>query len=138
MTTPTNRGGLLPELWDWLESPLAALRTGAGNAMRIEDGVEDGRYIVRAELPGVDPDRDIDVTVDNGVLTIRAERREEQQGTRRSEFRYGALMRSLTLPAGVDEKDVRAGYDKGVLEVGFAMPETRAGRARRVPIEAAG
>lgn len=136
MTTPSGRGGLLPDLWDWLESPLAALRTGASNAMRIEDCVEDGRYVVRAELPGVDPDRDIDVTVDNGVLTIRAERREEQKGTRRSEFRYGALVRSLTLPAGVAEEDVRANYDKGILEVTFAMPSTEAGKPKRVPIEA--
>jgi HSP20 family protein len=135
MSTPDVRGGLLPELWDWLESPLTALRGGSGQAIRVEDGVRDNHYVVRAELPGVDPDKDVDVTVDNGVLTIRAERREENRDARRSEFRYGAMVRSLTLPTGVSEDDVRATYEQGILEVSFALPEERETKRRKVPIE---
>ena len=73
--------------------------------------------MIRAELPGLDPENDIEVTIDGRVLTIRAERRHEDTGPCRSEFRYGSLAREVRLPARVDAADVTARYDKGVLEV---------------------
>jgi HSP20 family protein len=79
--------------------------------------------VVRAELPGIDPEKDVEITVDNGVLTITAERREEkvegEEGTSgyRSEFRYGSYRRSMTLPTGATEDDVKATYTDGILEV---------------------
>ena len=86
-------------------------------AIRIEDRITDKEYMLRAELPGMDPDKDVQVTVHNGVLTVKAERREEEQGLNRSEFRYGMLHRSLRLPANADEKGIKATYRKGILEV---------------------
>src|SRR5215207_5260897 len=103
---------MLAELFDWLEGPF----TG-GQMMRVEDYVEEGQYVLRAELPGLDPDKDVDITVENGVLTVKAERREEKKEAHRSEFRYGAFRRSVSLPPGVDESNVKATYANGILEV---------------------
>lgn len=124
----------MPDLWDFLV-PFSALRGGAGrHTIRIEDVVQDDRYLIRAELPGVDPERDIEVMVNNGTLTIRAERRGGQMTAQRSEFRYGALIRSMSLPADVRKEDVTATYDNGILEVSFAMPDAREERTHRVPV----
>jgi len=98
---------------------------GPGQTFRVEDYTEDGTYVVRAELPGLDPDKDIDVTADSGVLTIRAERREEHEEPHHSEFRYGSLTRSVTLPATADTKKITASYDNGILQVSVPLDEAR-------------
>jgi HSP20 family protein len=108
-----------------------------GQTFRVEDYVEDNRYMIRAELPGLDPDKDIEVTVDDGTLTIHAERREEEKKPHRSEFRYGSLTRSVRLPAKTDAKDITARYEKGILEVSVPVPEAPP-EGRRVAIEKAG
>src|SRR6476646_8325195 len=87
----------LTELFDWFESgwPMVAdWRREGGHALRIEDRLEDDRYVVRAEIPGIDPDKDVEITVSDGVLTISAERREEISEKGRSEFHYGSLIRA--------------------------------------------
>src|SRR5689334_20872795 len=63
--------------------------------MRLEDEVKDGRYEVRAEIPGVDPAKDIDITVRDGQLTIKAERTEKKDFNGRSEFSYGSFVRTV-------------------------------------------
>ncbi len=129
---------IFPDLLDWLESPLTALMPfAAGQTFRVEEYVEDNRYMMRAELPGLDPDQDIEVTVDDGTLMVHAERREEEKKPHRSEFRYGSLTRSARLPAKADAKDVTARYEKGILEVSAPVPEARPA-GRRVAIEKAG
>ena len=70
------------EVFDWLESPWPLLHRGPGHPMRMEDYVRDGRYVVRAELPGIDPEKDLELTVSRGVLTITARRQEEAEGKR--------------------------------------------------------
>ena len=82
-----------------------------GRNVRIEHFEEDGVLVVRFEMPGIDPDKDVEVTIDNGVLHIKAERREETKGDGqgyRSEFRYRSFARAVSLPAGADEADVKA------------------------------
>jgi HSP20 family protein len=121
---------MFADLVDWLEGELPTLSlrpfTGA-QVMRVEDYVEDGQYVLRAELPGIDPDKDVDITVESGMLTVEAERREEKQEGRRSEFRYGVFRRSTSLPAGADEDDVSATYTDGILEVRVGIkPEEKA------------
>ncbi len=115
---PARFRAMFPELADWLESrwtgPPPFL---TGQVFRLEESVQDDRYVIRAELPGLDPEKDIDVTVDGRILTIRAERRQQDKGPYRSEFRYGSLERAVKLPARVDPAGVTARYDKGVLEV---------------------
>lgn len=108
--------------WQSLLSPL----TEQVQAIRVEDYVDDGSYVVRAELPGIDPDRDVEITVsDDDVLRIHAERRQEQKEGQRSEFRYGSFTRSLVLPHGIDAQDVQASYDQGVLTVRMPLPQEK-------------
>ncbi|MEU4424773.1 Hsp20/alpha crystallin family protein [Actinoplanes sp. NPDC024001] len=109
--------GLLPRLFgdmtDWLEVDLPRPLP----AIRFEDRITDKEYVLRAELPGLDPEKDVQITALHGVLTVKAERREESTGPSRSEFRYGMLHRSVRLPAGADEAAITAVYDKGILEI---------------------
>jgi HSP20 family molecular chaperone IbpA len=129
---------MFPDLADWLESPW----TGpppfppflAGQVFRVEESVRDDRYMIRAELPGLDPENDIEVTVDGRVLTIRAERCQRDKGSYRSEFRYGSLARAVRLPARVDAADVTARYDKGVLEVSVPVRAVEP-EGTRIPVE---
>ena len=92
--------------------------------MRLEDEMTDGRYEVRAEMPGIDPAKDVDITVRDGHLTIKAERGEKKEFEGRSEFSYGSFIRTVALPAGADEDDIKATYDKGILivSVGVSKP----------------
>ncbi len=129
--------GMFTDLADWLESPW----TGpppfiAAQTFRVEEMARDNRYVIRAELPGLDPDRDIEVTVEGRTLTIHAERRQEDDGPYRSEFRYGSLTRLFRLPAKVDANDVTARYEKGVLEVSVPVLEVKP-EGTRVAIEKA-
>lgn len=110
----------LTELFDWFESgwpAMAEWRRDGAHALRIEDRLEDDRYVVRAEIPGVDPDKDVHVTVSDGVLTISAERREQVSEKGRSEFHYGSFVRRVSLPPGTTEEELSARYDDGILEV---------------------
>ncbi|WP_420753103.1 Hsp20/alpha crystallin family protein [Rhodococcus sp. O3] len=112
----------LSEIFDTLRWPSFGTVFG-NNLIRVEDHIDDGRYIVRAEIPGVDPDKDITVTVDRGRLDIHAERTEEKAEKGRSEFSYGSFHRSVTLPPTADDDDVEASYDKGILTVSIGLAE---------------
>src|SRR6266700_6797341 len=92
-----------------------SLRPYLGQPIRIEDFVEGDHYLVRAELAGIDPEKDVEVTVGSGYLTIRAERHDKTEGKHRTEFRYGSFSRSLPLPAHVNQDDVKATYHDGIL-----------------------
>jgi HSP20 family protein len=132
-----NRPTLAELLWSaWpFENIGLDLATEGHLAMRMEEFVEGDTLVIRAELPGIDPEKDVEITVENGVLTIAAERREEVvegeagKSGYRSEFRYGSYRRSMTLPAGATEDDVKATYADGILEVrvpvGVEKPTTR-------------
>ncbi len=128
MTTlvPRMFGGLT----DWLDGDLQVL---TGHAIRIEDSLTDTEYTLRAELPGLQPDKDIQITVEGGILTVHAERREERQTSRRSEFRYGMMQRSVRLPDSADVDHVSARYRDGILEVTVPLT-TAAPRGKRIPV----
>lgn len=95
--------------------------------IRVEEFLEGNTLVIRAEAPGLDPDKDIDVSVVDGALQIRAERKEEKEekgkDSYRSEFRYGSFLRTLPLPQDVKEEDIKASYKDGVLEVRTPIPE---------------
>jgi HSP20 family protein len=98
---------------------------------------KDGDLVVRAELPGVKLD-DVNITVHDNLLTISGERRSEQEEERAGYFvrerRYGSFRRSMQLPEGVDEENIRARFVDGVLEV--ALEGAAAIREpRRIEIE---
>ncbi|MGZ6777657.1 MAG: Hsp20/alpha crystallin family protein [Mycobacterium sp.] len=107
----------LSELFEGFPS-WARVRPAFGNhIIRVEDEMNEGKYEIRAELPGVDPAKDVDITVRDGLLTIKAERTEKKESEGRSEFSYGSFARTVTLPHGADEDAITASYDKGILTV---------------------
>jgi HSP20 family protein len=121
----------LTELFDWFNSGWPAIADwphDGGRALRIEDHLDEDRYVVRAEIPGVDPDKDVEITVDDGVLTISAERREEIKEKGRSEFHYGSFLRRVSLPPGSKEEQLEARYQDGILEVTVPIGATKATR----------
>src|SRR5687767_2247638 len=83
--------------------------SGPEGRIRVEEEIKDDAMVIRAELPGIDPDKDVEISVSDGMLHIAAERRseskEEREGRVRSEFRYGSYTRTLPLPKGASESD---------------------------------
>jgi HSP20 family protein len=135
MNTTTHRD-LHPfaDLFDWLEAPLATFRPVTARAIRVEAYLKDGYYVARAELPGVDPERDIEVTVADGTLTITANRKEGEAGSARSEFRYGSFSRRIPLPLEADADHAQASYDQGILEVVVALKKQAGQSVKHVPV----
>jgi HSP20 family protein len=108
--------------------------------MRLEEFADGGHLVVRAELPGVDPEKDVAITVEDGLLTISGERRSETKGEEKgrhfSEMQYGSFSRTIPLPEGVSEKDVTASYHDGILEVRLTVTEPAPAKAAaRIPIK---
>jgi HSP20 family molecular chaperone IbpA len=131
---PARFRAVFPDLADWLESPWTGTPPFlTGQVFPLEETIRDDRYVVRAELPGLDPEIDIEVTVDGRILTIRAERRPLADEPKRSEFRYGSLARQVKLPAKVDAADVTAKYGKGVLEISVPAREVNP-EGTRIPV----
>jgi HSP20 family protein len=85
----------------------------------------------------MDPNRDVKINVDHGVLTMEAERSTEKHDRQRTEFFYGALRRSVTLPSTADEDKISARYDKGILEITVPLRQPEQS-GRPIPIEQAG
>ncbi len=126
---------MFPDLPDWPESPRTALLAlSSAQTFRVEELVRDNHYVIRAELPGLDPAKDIEVTVDGGTLTIHAERCQQDEEPYRTEFRYGSATRSVRLPTRVDAQDITARYQKGILEVSVPMPAPKR-EGTRIQIE---
>ena len=96
------------------------------------------RFVVRADLPGVEP-KDVEITTDKGVLTIRgqrhAEKRDNVKGYERVERVSGAFLRRFTLPEGADTAAIKAKQVNGVLEV--AIPKQPQVQPQRISVEAA-
>lgn len=93
--------------------------------LRLEDEMTDDTYRVRAEVPGVDPIEDIEVTVCDGQLTIKAQRAQSTESNGHSEFVYGTFTRTVALPASADEDDISAAYDRGILTVSVPLIESQ-------------
>jgi HSP20 family protein len=121
----------------WSGSPFGAM-SWPFRDIKVEEFVDGEQLVVRAEVPGVDPERDIDVSVENGVLTISAERRESNREKIdrgfHSEFRYGSFVRQIRLPAGTSSEVVSATYKDGVLEIRMPKPSAEAA-SRRIQIQ---
>ncbi|WP_169950989.1 Hsp20/alpha crystallin family protein [Microbispora sp. H11081] len=126
-----------PELLELLESPVYGFRP-FGQIIRVEDRVADGHYTLRAELPGIDPDKDLEVTVGHGMLHIRAEKTKETTDTtepRRTEIAYGAFSRTITLPPTAKAEDVTAVYRDGILEITVGLKEEAKTADRRILVQ---
>jgi HSP20 family protein len=96
---------------------------------------EDGRFVVRADVPGVAL-RDIEVSAENGALTIRGERpareRVSSDGFEHIERAAGTFLRRFTLPDSVRAEGIKAHYADGVLEI--EIPKQPRVEARRIPV----
>ena len=108
------------------------------DAIRVDQFREGDTEVIRAELPGIDPEKDVELTVGGGVLRINAERRVEEKtedkGYLRHELRYGRFARTLRLPEGVTESDITATYKDGILEIRIAIPETTTSERKKIEI----
>lgn len=97
-------------------------------------------YRLTAELPGL-AEKDIEISVADGVLTISGEKKEVQEGKEKgfmlSERRYGAFLRKIPLPPDVDLDGIKAQFRDGVLTVTLAKDEKAAARSRKIAIEKA-
>ena len=91
---------------------------------------------VKADLPGFKKE-EIGVSVDNGMLTIKGEKKEEKENKEkdyiRSERYYGVFHRSFTLPAGVDAPKVHASYKDGVLEI--TLPKKQDAKPKQIKVD---
>lgn len=107
--------------------------------LRVEEYLDDKALVIRAELPGIDPEKDVDISVVNGALVIKAEREEKsekkEKDSYRSEFRYGSFVREIALPAGCKDEDVTATYIDGVLEVRVPIGEVPLAEPLKIPIK---
>ena len=143
MTTLTHRTtNPIADMLSWLDSELPVSSSGIRGIglapyVRIEDYVDDGAYVLRAEMPGIDPDKDLDISIEGDVLTITGERREEKKDRHRQEFHYGSFARSVRLPRHVKDEDIRAEYADGVLTLRVPL-EGPAEEPRKVPVERTG
>ena len=108
-----------------------------GIAPRLDVVERDNEFVVKAEMPGMKKD-DIEVSLENGVLTITAETRsetEEKEGDRviRQERRYGKYLRSLRLGKEIDEKKVKASYKDGILEL--VLPKAEEVKPKKINVD---
>lgn len=107
--------------------------------LRMEEYRDGDDLVMRAEIPDIDPDKDIEVLMEDGRLTVRAHREaaEERKGKSgfRSEFRYGELSRTVRVPEGVDVGDVKATYSNGILEVRVPVPAEKGPEQKRITVK---
>lgn len=97
---------------------------------------EDNRFLVKADIPGVEP-KDVEVTMENGMLTIKGKRESEVKEDRDDYYRVervsGEFYRRFTLPDSADPDKINAHYDKGVLEIEIGKGETH--KPKRIPVK---
>jgi HSP20 family protein len=146
-STPARRSSDRPGLGDWWPGDWPGfalwsdLRRSLGDpheVMKVEEFTDGDQLVVRAEMPGIDPDRDVHISVTDHTLRLEAERRQEttseDDGTYRSEFRYGSFARTITLPVGTSEDDVKATYKDGIVEIRIPVDQARTD-VKKVPVE---
>jgi HSP20 family protein len=124
----------------FFDTPAAGTAGGGGVRRWVPamDLVEtDDHFVLRADLPGMS-ESDVDLSLEDNVLTLsgerRTEREEQGEGFYRLERASGAFSRSLTLPEGVDADTIAASFDKGVLEVRIPKPEQRKPRKLQIAV----
>lgn len=136
-----HRSGL-PELMEWLGSGFPEVPVSwhgrDSHVIPIEVTEGDDQYVLRAELPDIDPEKDVEITVEGNALTVRAERVESEEDKRHSEFRYGSFERTVRLPFPIPEVGPTAEYRDGVLTVTVPRITEEKPAARTVPVRRVG
>jgi HSP20 family molecular chaperone IbpA len=119
---------------DWAGSPLSTIHHDATQAqpIPIEQYPDGDSYVIRLEIPGIDPATGLTVTVETGALSVLAERRDSAPEGCESEFRYGSFARHVALPPGASVQDDAASCRNGILTVRIGMePEANNGSRDR-------
>lgn len=128
----------LGQIFETVAAPATASTRNVSWIPSVDVHEETDRYVVRADVPGVDP-KDIEVTTEDGVLTIkgerRAEKRENGKGFERVERVAGTFLRRFTLPDTAQADAIKAKQLNGVLEV--SIPKAARVEPKRIQIEAA-
>ena len=123
----------MPQMSWWSGSTEGAL------ALRVDIAETDNEIEVTAELPGV-PEKDVDVTLEDDMLRIRAEKKSEaekgEKNWRVVERSYGAFERAIRVPAGIDPEKVNAQFENGVLTVTLPKPPSAKQSARKIDVKA--
>ncbi|MDA8037708.1 MAG: Hsp20/alpha crystallin family protein [Actinomycetota bacterium] len=108
------------------------------DSLRVEEFRDEDHFVITAEAPGLDPAKDVEVTVSDEVLRIRVHRSErterKNKESYRSEFKYGELVREFALPAGSRAEGVTAAYKDGLLEVRVPLDAERKPEVVSVPV----
>jgi len=123
-----------------LNEPYTSRTEGAFGAWAppVDIFEKDDHLVIRAEIPGL-PTADMDVRIENGVLTLHGERKQDaeirEETAHRAERVYGMFTRSFTLPTTVDATKVTASYKDGILEM--SIPKAEAAKPKQVEIKAA-
>jgi len=133
----TNR--LFEDFWRGFDiEPSLGLPEGTSFSPRVDVEETDGEIRVTAELPGVD-EKDLEVHVQDDVLTLKGEKHEEREDRGRGwrERSYGSFYRTIQLPGEVDADKVTAAYKKGILTIRLPKTATARERGRRIPVTAA-
>ncbi|MFC9396909.1 Hsp20/alpha crystallin family protein [Streptomyces sp. NPDC057027] len=135
-----RRRSRFPDFNDWFNREFPGLpgwRPGsAAHSIPVEVTSAGSAYVLRAELPGMDPE-DIAITVDDDLVTVSAEHSESMEDKEHSEFRYGSFRRTVRLPVMIPD-DVDASYQDGILTIRVPMPEEKAETRRTIPVRRAG
>jgi HSP20 family protein len=109
--------------------------------IRVDEYRDGNTQVIKAELPGIDPEKDVELTVTDGMLRINAQRRVEEktedQGYTRHELRYGSFTRTLPMPEGHSEKDITATYKDGMLEIRVPVSEPQAAEPTKIAVQKA-
>jgi HSP20 family protein len=133
MTTLHNRvNRLFDELMRSNDGNATTMWSPAADIFETQDAM-----VLKLEVPGVDRNH-IDLQIENNVLTVRGERKFEQEAKsdnyHRVERSYGTFSRSFALPVIVDQEKVRADYKDGVLKI--SLPKKEQAKAKRIEIAA--
>jgi len=102
--------------------------------LRVEEYTDGAAYVVRVEVPGVDPEKDVKVSVAGGRLTINVERTEERSDKTHSEFHYGVFARTVQLPSAAQEERITAKYESGILTIRVPVAAPAA-TGREIPVK---
>lgn len=102
----------------------------------------DGELVVSTELPGIDPDEDVEITLEAGHLTIKGDKTEEKEISEDDRYlrerRFGSFMRRIPVPDDVRADMIKADYTDGVLTVRVALPEeTATTEPQTIPVSSA-
>ena len=109
------------------------------HSARVDISETDSEYEISAELPGID-EKDIELDVSDGMLTLSAEKREEREEEKKNyhltERSYGSVRRSFRVPEGVDVAKIKADFSKGVLKVKLPKTKEAKSKQRKIPVKA--